>query len=88
MAIVGEVPNDFGAHWSAAEVDQSAFKDARLGHRFADLLKRLGDGMGRFNSICMSGLGKHESGLSFFRQRAGGGRRDLEGAFCRNENTV
>jgi len=34
------------AHWSDREVDQGAFKDARLGRRFADILKQLGDGMG------------------------------------------
>ena len=33
-------------HWSDQEVDEAAFKDARLGRRFADLLKQLGDGMG------------------------------------------
>lgn len=35
-----------GSHWSESEVDASAFKDARLGHRCADLLRRLSDGMG------------------------------------------
>ena len=28
------------------EIDESAFKDARLGRRFGELLKRIGDGMG------------------------------------------
>lgn len=37
---------DRSAHWSDQEVDERAFKDARLGHRFADTLKQLGDGMG------------------------------------------
>ncbi|MFD3264377.1 IS4 family transposase [Phenylobacterium ferrooxidans] len=37
---------DRSAHWSDREVDQGAFKDARLGRRFADILKQLGDGMG------------------------------------------
>jgi transposase-like protein len=37
---------DRSAHWSDQEVDEAAFKDARLGRRFADLLKQLGDGMG------------------------------------------
>ena len=40
------VRNDGSAHWSDQEVDEAAFKDARLGRRFADILKRLGDGMG------------------------------------------
>jgi hypothetical protein len=37
---------DRSAHWSDQEVDERAFKDARLGRRFADLLKQLCDGMG------------------------------------------
>lgn len=37
---------DRSAHWSDREVDEGAFRDARLGRRFADILKQLGDGMG------------------------------------------
>lgn len=33
-------------HWSDQEVDETAFKDVRLGRRFASILKQLGDGMG------------------------------------------
>jgi Transposase DNA-binding len=33
-------------HWTAGEVDQTAFKDARLGQRFGQLLRQVGDGMG------------------------------------------
>jgi hypothetical protein len=33
-------------HWSEHEVDAEAFKDARLGRRFGDLLRRFGDRMG------------------------------------------
>ena len=35
-----------GDHWSRGEVDETAFKDARLGRRFGDLLCRLSDRMG------------------------------------------
>jgi hypothetical protein len=34
------------AHWSDREIDETAFKDARLGRRFRDLLRQLGDSMG------------------------------------------
>ena len=34
------------SHWSSGEVDVGAFKDARLGRRFGDLLRRLSEGMG------------------------------------------
>ena len=33
-------------HWTEREIDQSAFKDVRLGRRFCDLLKQISDGMG------------------------------------------
>ncbi len=35
-----------GDHWSRSEVDEMAFKDARLGRRFGDLLCQLSDRMG------------------------------------------
>jgi hypothetical protein len=41
----GEQAADAG-HWSWREVDVGAFKDARLGRRFSDLLRRLSEGMG------------------------------------------
>ena len=41
----GEQAADAG-HWSWREVDVAAFKDARLGRRFSDLLRRLSEGMG------------------------------------------
>ncbi len=33
-------------HWTEREIDESAFEDARLGRRFGELLKQIGDGMG------------------------------------------
>jgi hypothetical protein len=33
-------------HWTEREIDEGAFKDARLGRRFAELLKQISDGMG------------------------------------------
>ncbi|MDE2464519.1 MAG: IS4 family transposase [Alphaproteobacteria bacterium] len=35
-----------GGHWSDGEVDPGAFKDARLGRRCVELLRRLSDGVG------------------------------------------
>lgn len=34
------------AHWTDAEIDESAFKDARLGRRFSELIRQVGDRMG------------------------------------------
>jgi hypothetical protein len=33
-------------HWTEREIDESSFKDARLGRRFGELLRQIGDGMG------------------------------------------
>ena len=33
-------------HWTAREVDETAFKDVRLGRRFSQLLRQVGEGMG------------------------------------------
>jgi hypothetical protein len=41
----GEQAGNSG-HWCQQEVDVAAFKDARLGRRFCDLLRRLSEGMG------------------------------------------
>lgn len=34
------------AHWTEGEIDETAFKDARLGRRFGELIRQIGDGMG------------------------------------------
>ena len=33
-------------HWTEAEVDEGAFKDARLGRRFSEPIRQVGDRMG------------------------------------------
>jgi len=35
-----------GEHWTDGEIDEAAFKDARLGRRFGDLIRQIGNGMG------------------------------------------
>jgi hypothetical protein len=34
------------SHWTEREVDETAFKDARLGRRFGEVIRQIGDGMG------------------------------------------
>lgn len=34
------------AHWAEGEINEAAFKDARLGRRCTELLKQIGDAMG------------------------------------------
>ena len=38
--------DDARGHWTESEVDESAFKDARLGRRFGEVIRQIGDGMG------------------------------------------
>jgi transposase-like protein len=33
-------------HWTECEVDETTFKDARLGRRFGEVIRQIGDGMG------------------------------------------
>jgi len=35
-----------GDHWSADEIDETAFADIRLGRRLGEIVKRLGDHIG------------------------------------------
>jgi len=38
--------NGSRGHWTEREVDETAFKDARLGRRFGEVIRQIGDGMG------------------------------------------
>jgi hypothetical protein len=33
-------------HWIENEIDETAFKDVRLGRRFVEVIRQIGDGMG------------------------------------------
>lgn len=46
MSVGSDKVVPLGDHWSRSEVDETAFKDARLGRRCGDLLCRLSDRMG------------------------------------------
>jgi hypothetical protein len=37
---------EYFGHWADREIDETAFKDVRLGRRFGGLLKQIGEGMG------------------------------------------
>jgi hypothetical protein len=38
--------DDGREHWTDSEVDDTAFKDVRLGRRFGEVIRQIGDGMG------------------------------------------
>ena len=46
MSVLDAKADDCAVQWSDQEVNEAAFKDARLGRRFASLLRQLGEGMG------------------------------------------
>jgi hypothetical protein len=58
-----------GDHWSRSEIDEMAFKDARLGRRCGYLLCRLSDRMGRDDPSGLPGLGEHQGGIPVLRKR-------------------
>ena len=56
-----------GDHWSSSsEVDETAFKDARLGRRFGDLLRRLSDRMGGTIPLACQDWASTEAAYRFF----------------------
>lgn len=38
--------NGARGHWTECEVDETAFKDSRLGRRFGEVIRQIGDRMG------------------------------------------
>ena len=53
-------------HWTAREVDEAAFKDVRLGRRFSQLLRQVGDGMGESIPFACQGWAKAKAAYRFF----------------------
>ncbi|WP_210206199.1 transposase DNA-binding-containing protein [Agrobacterium sp. MS2] len=46
ISVRDDVVADNDAHWSSHEIDAGAFRDARLGRRFSELLRRLREHVG------------------------------------------
>ena len=55
-----------GDHWSHSEVDETAFKDARLGRRLVDLLCRLSDRMGSTIPLACQDWASTKAAYRFF----------------------
>jgi hypothetical protein len=53
-------------HWSDREVDESVFKDARLGRRFRELLKQMGGGMGESIPLACQDWANTKAAYRFF----------------------
>jgi hypothetical protein len=60
-----------GDHWSRSEVDETAFRDARLGHRFGDLLRRLSDRMGGTIPLACQDWASTKAAYQLFFNRKG-----------------
>ena len=53
-------------HWTDREVDESVFKDARLGRRFHELLKQMGGGMGESIPLACQDWANTKAAYRFF----------------------
>lgn len=65
-ASVKSVGNSAAAHWTDREVDEGAFKDARLGQRFRELLIQLGAGMGESIPLACQDWANTKAAYRFF----------------------
>jgi hypothetical protein len=59
-------------HWTEREIDKGAFKDARLGRRFAELLKQISDGMGGSIPFACQDWANTKAAYRFFAKAAEG----------------
>src|SRR5947209_16435649 len=59
-------PFNDAAHWVDGEIDQGAFKDARLGKRFRELLTRMGGGLGESIPLACQDWANTKAAYRFF----------------------
>lgn len=69
-------------HWTEREIDQSAFKDVRLGRRFCDLLKQISDGMGGRIPFACQDWASTKAAYRFFANERVGEADILSGHFA------
>ncbi len=69
-------------HWSEREIDEPAFKDARLGRRFGELLKQIGDGMGESIPYACQDWANTKAAYRFLANKRVGEGDNLSGHFA------
>jgi hypothetical protein len=69
-------------HWSEREIDESAFKDVRLGRRFSELLRQIGDGMGGSIPFACQDWASTKAAYRFFANERVEGGDILSGHFA------
>ncbi len=69
-------------HWTTREVDETAFKDARLGRRFGQLLRQVGDGMGESIPFACQDWANTKAAYRFFANDRVEEREILSGHFA------
>ena len=73
-------PSD-AAHWVDDEIDESVFKDARLGKRFRELLIRMGGGIGESIPLACQDWANTKAAYRFFANKRVGEGDILSGHF-------
>jgi hypothetical protein len=61
-------PSD-SAHWVDGEIDESVFKDARLGKRFRELFIRMGGGIGESVPLACQDWVSSKAAYRFFANK-------------------
>lgn len=78
----GHLDANAAEHWTEREIDQSAFKDVRLGRRFCDLLKQISDGMGGSIPFACQDWASTKAAYRFFANERVGEADILSGHFA------
>ena len=63
--------NDGREHWTDSEIDETAFKDARLGRRFSEVIRQIGDGMGESIPYACQDWASTKAAYRFFASSSG-----------------
>uniref|UniRef100_UPI0005BAD71F IS4/Tn5 family transposase DNA-binding protein n=1 Tax=Novosphingobium sp. B-7 TaxID=1298855 RepID=UPI0005BAD71F len=71
MSELNDEHGSTAGHWSRGEVDEKAFKDARLGRRFGDLLCRLSNRMGGTIPLACQDWASTKAAYRFFANPKG-----------------
>jgi hypothetical protein len=58
-------------YWTNGEIDEGAFKDARLGRRFSELIRQVGDRMGESIPYACQDWASTKAAYRFFAKERG-----------------
>ena len=79
---------DRAEHWTTGEIDEAAFKDARLGRRFGDLIRQIGEGMGESIPYACQDWASTKAAYRFFANERVEEAEILSGHFAATRDRV